>query len=251
MTVKTITKPTIKHARKVLATVDAGLCSGKGEPTPGMMCVEAAVCYAFGLPHSDQPPCVHPAVRAFKITLNDAAWSSKKARAKGLRAIAIAQLGSADTVDGKEFVKLLAEQTIRQIVPIALRAEAKLRPAHKEQLEAAAIRCEKDGDYAASYAARDAGYAARDAASYAASYAAGYAARDAGYAASDAGYAASAAGYAASAAGYAGYAGYAASAASAASDAARDGVLSLMAKIGVEALKKCGSLGCKWLNLCD
>ena len=46
------------RARKVLKTVDAGLCSGKGVPEPGKMCIEAAVCYAFGLPHGDEPPCV-------------------------------------------------------------------------------------------------------------------------------------------------------------------------------------------------
>ena len=51
---------------------------------------------------------------------------------------------------------------------------------------------------------------------------------------------------------------YAASAASAASDAARaasdadrDGILSLMAKIGVNILKKLKSPGCKWLDLCE
>jgi hypothetical protein len=44
-------------ARKVLKTVDAGLCSGLGNPTPGEMCVEAAVCYALDLPHGDEPSC--------------------------------------------------------------------------------------------------------------------------------------------------------------------------------------------------
>lgn len=35
-------------AKKVLETVDAGLCSGLGNPKPGEMCVEAAVCFAYG-----------------------------------------------------------------------------------------------------------------------------------------------------------------------------------------------------------
>lgn len=61
-------------AKKVLATVDAGLVQGVGQPAPGQMCVEAAVCFALGLPHGDNPPCVAPAVRALKIRLNDAAW---------------------------------------------------------------------------------------------------------------------------------------------------------------------------------
>lgn len=34
-------------AKKLLETVDAGLISGVGNPIPGEMCVEAAVCYAF------------------------------------------------------------------------------------------------------------------------------------------------------------------------------------------------------------
>lgn len=40
-------------AMKVRDTVDAGLVKGQGKPTPGAMCVEAAVCYAMGLPHGD------------------------------------------------------------------------------------------------------------------------------------------------------------------------------------------------------
>jgi hypothetical protein len=111
-------------AAKVLETVDAGLCNGMGEPVPGQMCVEAAVCFALGLPHSDNPPCVGSAVRAFKIRLNDSNWSSDQARARGMREVAIAQLGS-NEVDQVSFVKYVAEQTIRRIVPIALRSAAK------------------------------------------------------------------------------------------------------------------------------
>ena len=80
------------HARKVLEVVDAGLVSGVGNPIPGQMCVEAAVCYALGLPHGDDPKCVSPALRSLKIRLNDSGWSSDEARAKGLRRLAVAQL---------------------------------------------------------------------------------------------------------------------------------------------------------------
>src|SRR6185295_6211374 len=72
-------------AAKVLQVVDAGLCVGKGKPVLGQMCVEAAVCFALGEPHSDEPSCVGSAVRAFKIRLNDSPWSSDQARAKGMR----------------------------------------------------------------------------------------------------------------------------------------------------------------------
>jgi len=100
-------------SKKVLEVVDAGLSCGKGEPEPGKMCVEAAVCYALGLPHSDNPPCVGNAVRSFKIGLNDSRWSSNQARAKGMRRIALAQLGS-DILDQNEFYRRLAEETMKQ-----------------------------------------------------------------------------------------------------------------------------------------
>src|SRR5438477_2282575 len=95
---------TIEEARRVLAVVDAGLINGLGVAEPGKLCVEAAICLALGLPHGDDPGCVEPAVRAFKIRLNDSRWSSNGARAKGLRALAVAQLGSKGVVDGREFV---------------------------------------------------------------------------------------------------------------------------------------------------
>ena len=82
--------------------VDAGLSSGVGSRTPGEMCVEAAVCYALGLPHGDDPGCVAQSLRRLKIGLNDARWSSKTARAAGLRRLALAQLGSAGVLDEAE-----------------------------------------------------------------------------------------------------------------------------------------------------
>ena len=132
---------TIEHARRVLEVVDHGLVLGVGAPIPGQMCVEAAVCFALGLPHGDDPSCVGRAVRAFKIQLNDSRWSSDKARAKGMRRVAIAQLGS-DQIDQQKFRTEVAVQTVRQIVPIGLRAAAKINPAHAEMLEACALACE-------------------------------------------------------------------------------------------------------------
>src|SRR5690242_4423850 len=96
-------------AAKVLKAVDAGLSQGLGEQKPGQMCVEAAVCYALGLPHGDNPPCVGSAVRAVKIRINDSNWSSKAARAKGMRRVAIAQLGS-DKLDQTEFLKRFSKE---------------------------------------------------------------------------------------------------------------------------------------------
>lgn len=151
-------------AAKVLGIVDHGLSHGLGTPEPGKLCVEAAVCLALGLPHGDNPPCVGYAVRSFKIRLNDSKWSSPEARAVGMRRLAIAQLGS-DQVDQKEFARLIAEETIRQIVPIALRAAASIQKdaAHAMALEIAALRCEQEGT---SEAALDAKTAADAAAHY-------------------------------------------------------------------------------------
>ena len=106
-------------ATKVLKVVDKGLTSGQGEPTPGRMCVEAAVNFALGLPHGDEPPCVGLAVRDFKIELNDCHWSSHKARAKGLREIAVAQLGSVD-INQNQFKKKLFDQLKPKLVEFAI-----------------------------------------------------------------------------------------------------------------------------------
>jgi hypothetical protein len=89
-------KITEELAKKVLKVVNKGLTNGMGEPVPGKMCVEAAVAFAFDEEFSDQPSCVDPSLRDWKIELNDmSGWPSEKARANGLRRVAIAQLGSA------------------------------------------------------------------------------------------------------------------------------------------------------------
>ncbi len=204
-------------ACKVLTVVDAGLVNGVGEPTPGKMCVEAAVCYAMGLPHGDQPTCVSPALRALKLRLNDSEWSSPATRAAGMRRLAVAQLGSAGVLDDQEFARRCSQIAIRIQVPQALRAAASLFPKtseHKQALLDAADLCERDGDVSAAYSAADS--AARSAA-YSAADSAYSAARSAAYSA-----AASAASAARSAAASAAYsAAYsAASAARSAADSA-------------------------------
>ena len=206
-------------AIKVRDTVDAGLVRGKGIPIPGSMCVEAAVCFAMGLPHSDEPTCVSPAIRALKIRLNDSDWSSDSARAKGMRRLALVQLGSAGAVDDNDFARRIAEMTIRKIVPIALRAAAVLHPAaeHKTALEVSAKLCELEG---AGSAAGSAGSAAESAWS---AWSAGSAARSAAESAKSAG--------------------------SAAESAAVDTVLSGFAESVVQVLIEMKAPGCQWLDL--
>jgi hypothetical protein len=224
-------------ARKVLSVVDAGLSRGLGSPEPGNMCVEAAVCFALGLPHGDDPQCVSPALRSLKIALNDKQWSSNAARAMGMRRLAVAQLGSKGILDDKEFAKRCAELVIRKYVPKALRSAAPVaeNAAHKVALEAAAVRCELEGTYDAALAAQSAAYAAY-AAAYAA-YAATNAAAAAAYAATNAAYAVTNAAYAATNAAYAAYA------------APRDKVLAEFAEDVVGILEVMNAPGCQWLWL--
>lgn len=101
--------------QRVIKVVNRGLCDGVGQPKPGFMCVEAAVNYALGQTHNDNPPCVGVQPREAKIELNDKNWSSKKARARGLLAVAIAQLGS-DTIDGEKFSEALKNSLRKRVV---------------------------------------------------------------------------------------------------------------------------------------
>lgn len=156
---------TKEHATKLLEVVDAGLTSGVGAPKPGQMCVEAAVCYALGLPHGDDPECVSRALRLLKISLNDTAWSSDAARAKGLRRLALIQLGSRGKINDSEFLSRVAEMTIRKVVPYALWCAASAQDQkQKALLSEAALKCELEGTRnaaaAATYAAANAARAA-------------------------------------------------------------------------------------------
>ena len=224
------TEITIEIARKVLTVVDAGLVNGVGYPIPGQMCVEAAVCYALDLPHGDDPACVSRALRSLKIRLNDSKWSSNEARAKGLRRLALAQLGSRDHLDDKEFIRRVAELAIRKSVPEALRAAASIHkdPKHVQALRDAANKCEHEATRANALEAKNAA-AAADA------------------------YAVCAADAAADAAAYAAYAADADAAADAAyaADAARDKSLADYAEEVVQILIDMKAPGCQWLALTE
>ena len=100
--------PTESVIRKIIELVGHGLPAGLGEQEPGKMCVEACVNAAFGLPHNDDPPCVHRAVRAAKIVLNDSHWSDNQARGKGMLKLAVAQVGS-ENIDGLKFAEILVK----------------------------------------------------------------------------------------------------------------------------------------------
>jgi hypothetical protein len=102
-------------AKRLIEIVPCGLSKGLGVPKLGHMCVEAAVCYAMGMPHDDSPDCVGDAVRRAKIFLNDSNWSSDQARADGLLKISIAQLGSKD-IDQLEFATKYVIKTVNKLI---------------------------------------------------------------------------------------------------------------------------------------
>lgn len=204
-------------AAKVLNVVDQGLVSGMGEPVPGQMCVEAAVCYAMGLPHSDQPTCVGEAVRRFKISLNDARWPSDEARTKGMRKLAVAQLGS-ESIDQRAFADYVVVETIKRLLPLTLRHAGESNQKHAVALEEVAQACEKatrETAYELAVAAKKVSALARkDASADAAAYAA-----DAAYAS--------------------------------AAKSKQLQYLTLAAEIGLEALIVCKSPGVEYLFLCE
>jgi hypothetical protein len=208
-----------------------GLSNGLG--TRGeQVCIEAAICQVLDLPHGDDPGCVDDAVRSFKIALNDGPWSSPLARAKGLRELGLAQLGSKDSIDSGIFTKLLAEQTIKKIIPKLFREIF----TNNALLLAIADKCEAEGTSAAAEAA--AAWAAK------AAGAAGEAAEAAAWAAA---WAAKAAGAEAEAA--AAEAAWAAKAAGAAKAAAGDQYLILSAQIALDILKELKSPGVSLLDM--
>lgn len=131
-------------AKRVLKTVDAGLVVGMGKPIPGQMCVEAAVCYALGLPHSDEPGCVDTHLRKLKLILNDSAWASPAARAAGMRRLAVVQLGSKGHLDREEFRRRCWLAVGQVVVPFVLRAAASNEKSFTRQnsLLATARQCE-------------------------------------------------------------------------------------------------------------
>jgi hypothetical protein len=162
-----MTEITREAAAKVLKIVDAGLIHGGGKKAiAGQVCVEQAVCMGLGLPFSDNPSCVAPVLRSLKIKLNDGPWSSNQARARGLRRLALAQIGSRDRLNETEFVRRVVDIALRISCPQALRAAASARKDkdHIAALIAAAARCETEGTFEAALEARAAAIAARAAA---------------------------------------------------------------------------------------
>lgn len=140
-----------------------GLCQGVGAPD-AQMCIEAAICATLDLPHGDDPKCVAASVRHFKIALNDSSWSSHIARAQGLRALGLAQLGSKGVVDDTAFTTTLQRRTIQILIPHLFRQINICLPE--------ALRCEQEGTRVSAADAADAVYTVYAAGAARAGYAA-------------------------------------------------------------------------------
>jgi len=140
--------------------VPMGLTADIGEAKPGKMCIEAAICFAMGEPHGDEPSCVATQDRLYSITINacqrySGEWSTDLARAEALLPLAIAQLGTSGT-DRREWIAKLALGTVRRVLPIALDAAG--MPSHAQACRNAENLVDA---YKAASSARIAAYAAK------------------------------------------------------------------------------------------
>lgn len=77
----------------------------------GDLCVEQAVNVAIYGEMTDRPKCVDMDLASFKIGLNDGLMrGSRTERARGMRRLAVAQLGTALNFDYDEFTERLSEK---------------------------------------------------------------------------------------------------------------------------------------------
>src|SRR6185312_2282467 len=181
-------------------------------------------------------PCVGAAVRSYKIALNDCHWSSNFARARGMRKLAIAQLGS-DTINQAKFAELVRFKGIQRALPVILRswadhAECK----NKNEVRSAAKECQAAKNLGEAVGSAEKAYVSASA--YASAYAYAYAYASA-YTSAYAYAYASASAYAYASA-YREYLD---------EKLGKDFLLNLSAQIALNALRELKSPGCKWLDL--
>jgi len=116
-----MTMVTESLARRVREAVDAGLVPELGEPIP---------------------------INRLVHRLHGARWSSPCARARGLRRLVVAALGSRGRVDELEFARRVARVALQTCVPTALRAAAQGHTgAQRERMLQAAERCAREPTY--------------------------------------------------------------------------------------------------------
>lgn len=133
---KPVDKVNLEVAKRVLRVVNKGLTEGVGSPVPGEMCVEAAVCYAMGQNHGDDPKCVAEVLRSFKIQVNDSSeWNSDKSRANGLRRLAVIQLGTKGKLTAPAFNKAASMAMLQGTFKRALHTRLKERDRTDDERE--------------------------------------------------------------------------------------------------------------------
>jgi len=161
---------TIEGLRQLLTERAGGVLTLGSHAKPNgecHVCVRELRCLALGLKTwSDHPDGENasPTDKACQ-QLNDACWSSDAVRTEACLPLALLSEETAP----KGWVNRFVDRTIREIMPISLRAAAKRNPKHSERLEAAALGCEANGAKAVKEAKSAADAAA---AAYAAAYAA-------------------------------------------------------------------------------
>lgn len=107
---KSVTAITEGLCKNALCIIDRGLSDGLANGR-GQVCIEYAIAIASGTPEDkDGPRCVHPNLRSFKISLNDdIPFTDEEHRARALRRIGIAQLGTDVGFDWKKFTVALSK----------------------------------------------------------------------------------------------------------------------------------------------
>ena len=210
-----------------------GLVSGGGDQVT-TFCAEEAVCLALGEPITSRPVCVDEAVSAFGRRLNDSRWSSNAARAKGMRAFMIAQLGTKGTIEPRQFAQQLVLRTIREVLPLWLRQVWIDKDLIAACEDATTVEEGRQAAARASYTIGASAAVAANAAARGAAFAAALAVAKSGSFASAANGAASVAANAA--------------ADDYTYDDVRAGALDLSARIAVEILRDLGSPGARFLD---
>jgi hypothetical protein len=100
---------------------DAGLCTGKGEPRRGGTCALGALSLVLGGEFTDAPRVVHRIDRAFLTNLNDAPWSSDRARGAAMFPLVRAAVGTA-WADRSAWIEAIALGTVQRVLSRSLRA---------------------------------------------------------------------------------------------------------------------------------
>lgn len=139
---ETMTDETLR--KRVAEAIESGLFVGSRLPRPKEPNIANAICSALGERITHEPSVVAPVDIEFAIALNDADWSSPRARAEGLLPLALAQLNTAGT-DRRAWIEAVRDGATRRLVPKAFWYASQIHPEkkHRRSLENVAKACER------------------------------------------------------------------------------------------------------------